>query len=1625
MPKRVLAIGVGGTGKACLTLLKERLIETYGQVPDEVTLLAFDTDNLHSTDTFTGVCLNPNEDKGGRPPEFVYIDSPPGVTLDTVFADITSGYSADYMNWLEKEKLEHTLSPSDRNIRGGVQQRRPLGRVALFLRWNIIHESIVDAIAHMYDEPGVEPSAKATAKDERLIFIITSASGGTGSGFFIDVANLIRSAVQSDVNWQSIDVAGIIALPDAFQSYTSFIEDPSNLKPNSYATLRELDRFIRSHTASTPYMIRYGADESSITWSTNQPHVYLVDTTSRGASQEFNLAGDPMRGVFPVIADFIMAHVDQSLGKAMSTLRSNAGYHYVGASWPYSGFNLISYILPVADIISSFSYRFLRQLLARQFLPLLDKNKQVQLDMEALQHTESVFSQNSIGGHINLGLVLKSIAATHHKDPEQPDVSWPSLFNMIALPDSTFAEDYQTLKDGLAHLSSTLIATGKADYKKESYADGYNRLMKFGDYYMDECLGFRTDSYNEEARLIKEGQWGIILGRYQDELFKRFAVAVDAALLDILNKRDPKSSWLLPYRLPFARSVVAALQQKLVDFKEVLTVEYGYLDIDLHLRKTAKELRNAIAWMQQTKDNRPPLISFGRAEALKAQDAYISLFLDKMELTMHQLIFKTVLDVLDALGAADKDQAGNKSVLSLAALELEKWETVFKDVNKLLTKWAKEHDKNRAEKRRVKVRRYLTNDEFEDEFYRQREHSGSVGWHVLGKVRAQKGITWGRIEEHVPLQYKMVNVWAKETREAEKIAYRFFTGVKELFQVVRENTSVADRIATVFSSPAAFVNKVGEVNEPLLRYQPALNDKQMAQERFVSFNLDKTVENKSRDFLEQAIDTIGNQMYSSIDAKAESQVACTVVEVARGCRLAAVDQFVACEPDYRNKLEQGQERLHLFPEEQIATQYEGRIDALGEADNYQRLLSPELVLAMGDDSKLKTFTLACVVGLIEKGHYIDHETGLEATELFLDLRKGGFDHCFPLSQSRLVFKLNKNLRVLRVEDQEAYFYLDALQCFALKVTQKQGIRAGMTEVMVEQLERHSVNLRIENPFTLSLTDVTRAINYVFEDLLLSEAKELNQHQRDVLISRRRLEKMQSFLSAKVEGFKKHPDQRIKDMGTVMHLILQSEIKTLRQRTQGKTFQAVPKSSKRKKLTPIAIKYKEDKPETPIKGQAMNESNVEIPQELVEALAKDEVVLFLGRGVAEELGASATIPSDTYMAAELIQRCNYQGKDKSLPAVAQSFEDGRGRQALLSHMIDFIDKATGQGSAPPPEPYRLIAKLPFQVIITTIHDDMLEKALKKGEKPPERMVNNPNLAFSRSNKLAVIHLYGHYKQIETMKITQDDIEGLETPASLQKTDAIRNFLQTNVTRRTLLFIGFSNSDDFFRKFYFRSISSLGEYARRAYVFATKANQAEQFRPKKYNVEIIQTTSQAGLSALYKAFLNQQPQSSNTAPSPLVSEETTPAPKMLDEAAVSKTPSAPVPATPPQNLSTAHKNIIIKLLQQRFSMKSVQERTFYLIAMDFPRNHVESWQGILKENSSTAAKLLIETLETMGTVPNVLDEKYTFLGLLVRSFIIESYDVESRNAAIEITLKYPKLMTSDQLWLNQLGSNNIKK
>ena len=180
------------------------------------------------------------------------------------------------------------------------------------------------------------------------------------------------------------------------------------------------------------------------------------------------------------------------------------------------------------------------------------------------------------------------------------------------------------------------------------------------------------------------------------------------------------------------------MKSYLVRFKKLLEDQWSKQDVDTRLRQVREELRNSITWMNETRYKRylPPLVT----EPRQAQESFKGNFLELMYLSLHQRVYQTVLNVLDSLGAAEKDRSGQVSVLDAAQSEMESWSLTLQDVDKIILERNRQHESRRNDKRTIKVRHYLTDAEFEKELYRHADHGPAVSLRIIGQVGDQKGL---------------------------------------------------------------------------------------------------------------------------------------------------------------------------------------------------------------------------------------------------------------------------------------------------------------------------------------------------------------------------------------------------------------------------------------------------------------------------------------------------------------------------------------------------------------------------------------------------------------------------------------------------------------------------------------------------------------------------------------------------------------------------------------------------------------------------------------------------------------------------------------------------------------------
>ncbi len=212
----------------------------------------------------------------------------------------------------------------------------------------------------------------------------------------------------------------------------------------------------------------------------------------------------------------------------------------------------------------------------------------------------------------------------------------------------------------------------------------------------------------------------------------------------------------------------------------------------------------------------------------------------------------------------------------------------------------------------------------------------------------------------------------------------------------------------------------------------------------------------------------------------------------------------------------------------------------------------------------------------------------------------------------------------------------------------------------------------------------------------------------------------------------------------------------------------------------------------------------IPPELLEQMQRGNIVLFCGAGISVSEGG---IPTGTQLAQELAGRCGLDSTTgMSLPEIAQVYELQFGHHSLIALIAGWIDDPRHQ----PLRAHRLIAVLPFQCIITTNWDTLLEQALEQARTPFIKVVRDSEVAYADQSRVLLIKLHGSIEQKDSIVVTGDDYYGVfaRLPETL-------HVVQSYIATRTLLFLGYSLEDNDFKRLYLEMTRHLGKHGRRAY------------------------------------------------------------------------------------------------------------------------------------------------------------------------------------------------------------------
>ncbi|WP_169807604.1 SIR2 family NAD-dependent protein deacylase [Herbidospora mongoliensis] len=217
--------------------------------------------------------------------------------------------------------------------------------------------------------------------------------------------------------------------------------------------------------------------------------------------------------------------------------------------------------------------------------------------------------------------------------------------------------------------------------------------------------------------------------------------------------------------------------------------------------------------------------------------------------------------------------------------------------------------------------------------------------------------------------------------------------------------------------------------------------------------------------------------------------------------------------------------------------------------------------------------------------------------------------------------------------------------------------------------------------------------------------------------------------------------------------------------------------------------------------------------LITQLKNGDCTPFIGAGAN-----GSSLPNGGELSNEMAGKWGYPFEDrKNLTRVAQYGAIKLSDPVFIKQEIcEHLNK--GPSATSSPEPHAFLAKLPISVYLTTNYDDLICRSLRENKKEPNQITCpwNPDITYESRlferrggfnpgpDKPLVYHLHGTLREPSSILVTEDDYVDFMVNLMEERINSITRMLppvvQFALTRRSLLFIGYSMQDWNFRFFY---------------------------------------------------------------------------------------------------------------------------------------------------------------------------------------------------------------------------------
>lgn len=285
---RTLIIGLGGTGQAVIREVKKGLLRRYGEIPELVKFLSFDTDKDDYKNTpfqyYFGGENRSTKKYNLQQDEFDQIGRPGLAVLksDPICKNLNFG------------QLENIYGLTNGV---GANGYRIMGRAHFLYNSDRIMGKLANTVEELKNadqlQRAVANKGFNVVGDSVSVYVVASLAGGTGSSAFMDLSRMLQHAginmINNNADEMSDRIYGVFFLPSFFRNKPN----TPNIRINTYVALSELDHALNltGLDEGTPErendlnVYNFNGAETTTNHPVRFSNVFLIDDTTRSGNK--------------------------------------------------------------------------------------------------------------------------------------------------------------------------------------------------------------------------------------------------------------------------------------------------------------------------------------------------------------------------------------------------------------------------------------------------------------------------------------------------------------------------------------------------------------------------------------------------------------------------------------------------------------------------------------------------------------------------------------------------------------------------------------------------------------------------------------------------------------------------------------------------------------------------------------------------------------------------------------------------------------------------------------------------------------------------------------------------------------------------------------------------------------------------------------------------------------------------------------------------------------------------------------------------------------------------------------------------------------------------------------------